>query len=126
MRKALIWIESSKKDLSKLPPEVEDFVGHNLWLVQEGGTPSAAKVWSHYGGAGVLELIDNFDGDTYRAVYTVKFEEAVYVLHCFMKKSTHGISTPKRDMATIERRLKIAEERHKEWQAKQPQKKSSK
>ena len=74
----------------------------------------------------MLELIDNFDGDTYRAVYTVKFEEAVYVLHCFMKKSTHGVSTPKRDLATIERRLKIAEERHREWQAKQPKKKNSK
>ena len=71
-------------------------MGHNLWLVQEGGTPSAAKVLSHFGGAGVLELIDNFDGNPYCAVYTVKFEEAVYVLHCFMKKSTQGNSTPKR------------------------------
>jgi phage-related protein len=126
LKKALIWIESCKKDLGELPSEVEDFVGHNLWLVQEGGTPSAAKVLSNYGGAGVLELIDNFDGDTYRAVYTVRFEEAVYVLHCFMKKSTSGISTPKRDLATIKRRPKKAEERHKEWQAKQPKKKKSK
>lgn len=106
-----------------LPEDVIDFFGHHLWEAQKGETPSVAKVLSGFGGAGVLELIDNFNTDTYRAVYTIRFEEAVYVLHCFMKQSKHGGETPKQDLDTIRKRLKVAEERHKEWLEKQPRRK---
>ena len=71
------------------------------------------RYWYAFGGAGVLEIVENFDGDTYRAVYTVKFRKAVYVLHCFQKKSKHGIKTPQQDMDLIKQRLRTAEEDYK-------------
>lgn len=94
MRRDLDWLGSSKKDLLDLPDEVLDFFGHHLWQVQNGGTPTVAKMLSGFGCVGVLELIDDFNTDTYRAVYTVRFEEAVYVLHCFMKRSKKGSKLP--------------------------------
>lgn len=107
--KPLFWIGSSKKDLMALPVGVRKFFGHALNFAQNGEQHDAAKVMTGFGGAGVLEVVkDDADG-TYRAVYTIKFKEAVFVLHCFQKKSKSGISTPKKDMSIIQARLKIAE-----------------
>jgi phage-related protein len=121
--KGLEWIGSSHKDLKNFPAEVQDVMGYALDFAQRGGKSPKAKPFTGCGGARVLEVVDDFDGDTYRAVYTVKFEEAVYVLHCFQKKSTQGIKTPKRDLDMIDRRLKVAEEKHKEWLKQQTEKK---
>ena len=112
--KPLEWIASSYKDLLALPEDVRRFFGFALSLAQAGDQHDAAKVLKGFGGAGVLEVIENDVGGTYRAVYTVKFAEAVFVLHCFQKKSKRGISTPKEDMDIIHARLKIAEARAKE------------
>ncbi len=92
-----------------LPTEVRKFFGHALDFAQRGDQHGAAKVLKGFGGAGVLEVVENDIGGTYRAVYTVKFEEAVFVLHCFQKKSKSGIATPKVDMEIIRARLKVAE-----------------
>lgn len=108
--KALYWVGSSKRDLLKMPEDVRDEFGHALYLAQEGLMPASAKPLKGFGGAGVLELVENHDGDTYRAVYTVRFEDGVYVLHCFQKKSKSGIATPKQDLELIKARLKAVEE----------------
>ena len=105
----LEWIGSSHRDLMALPADVRRFFGYALSLAQAGDRHDAAKVLKGFGGAGVLEVIENDADGTYRAVYTVKFEEAVFVLHCFQKKSKRGIATPKKDMDIIHARLKIAE-----------------
>jgi phage-related protein len=107
--KSLVWIGSSKKDLMALPAGVRRFFGHALHFAQRGDRHDAAKVMKGFGGAGVLEVVEDDAGGTYRAVYTVKFEETVFVLHCFQKKSRQGIATPKVDMDIIRARLKIAE-----------------
>ena len=107
--KSLFWISSSKKDLLALPDEVRRFFGHALHIAQSGGQHDAAKVMKGFGGAGVLEVVEDDVGGTYRAVYTVKFDEAVFVLHCFQKKSKSGIATPKEDIELIRTRLKVAE-----------------
>lgn len=107
--KPLGWIGSSKKDLMALPLEVRKFFGHALDFAQRGDRHDAAKVLKGFGGAGVLELVEDDQDGTYRAVYTVKFAEAVFVLHCFNKKSRRGIETPKEDMDIIRARLKVAE-----------------
>jgi len=107
--KLLEWIGSSKKDLMGLPLDVRKFFGHALDFAQRGDQHDAAKSLKGFGGAGVLEVVENDTGGTYRAVYTVKFEEAVFVLHCFQKKSKTGIATPKEDMNIIRARLKVAE-----------------
>jgi phage-related protein len=107
--KPLIWLGSSKKDLMALPVDVRKFFGHSLHFAQNGEQHEAAKVLKGFGGAGVLEVVEDDSGGTYRAVYTVKFKEAVFVLHCFQKKSKSGISTPKKDMDIIQARLKAAE-----------------
>ncbi|MGD0732216.1 MAG: type II toxin-antitoxin system RelE/ParE family toxin [Terracidiphilus sp.] len=103
------WIGSSKKDLIGLPVGVRRFFGHALNFAQNGEQHEAAKVLKSFGGAGVLEVVDDDADGTYRAVYTVKFREAVFVLHCFQKKSKRGIATPKREMDIIHARLKAAE-----------------
>lgn len=92
-----------------LPLDVRKFFGHALDFAQRGDKHDAAKVLKGFGGAGVLELVESDQGGTYRAVYTVKFAEAVFVLHCFNKKSKRGIETPKEDMDIIRARLRIAE-----------------
>jgi phage-related protein len=107
--KPIVWIGSSKKDLMALPIEVRRFFGHALSFAQCGERHDAAKPLSGFGGAGVLEVVESGVGGTYRAVYTVRFEEAVFVLHCFQKKSKSGIATPQEDMNTIRARLKVAE-----------------
>lgn len=109
------WIGSSHKDLMALPTDVRRLFGFALSLAQAGDKHDAAKVLKGFGGAGVLEVVEDDAGGTYRAVYTVKFPEAVFVLHCFRKKSKRGSATPKEDMDIVTARLKIAEAVVKEW-----------
>ena len=119
--KPLEWIGSSKKDLKALPDDVVDVFGYALFLAQAGGKHDQAKPLRGFGSADVLEVIEDFRGDAYRAVYTVRFEERVFVLHVFQKKSKTGIATPKRDMDLIRDRLKVAAERAKELRNEQAQ-----
>jgi phage-related protein len=105
----LFWIGSSKRDLMALPVGVRKFFGHALNYAQNGERHDAAKVLKSFAGAGVLEVVEDDADGTYRAVYTVKFKEAVFVLHCFQKKSRRGISTPQKDMEIVRVRLKVAE-----------------
>lgn len=107
--KPLEWIASSYKDLMALPSDVRRRFGYALALAQKGDQDDAAKVLKGFGGAGLLEVIEDYVGGTYRAVYTIKFAEAVFVLHCFQKKSKSGIATPKTDMDIVRARLKVAE-----------------
>jgi phage-related protein len=106
----LAFVGSSRDDLFELPVEVKRVVGFALRAAQKGGKHPDAKPLSGFGGAGVLEVISNFDGDTFRAVYTVKFKGVIYVLHVFQKKSKTGIKTPKAEIDKIKSRLKQAEE----------------
>jgi len=110
--KALSWIASSRRDMRALPKEVRRTFGVALYAVQIGETPPIAKPLRGFGGAGVLELIENDMGGTYRAVYTVRYATAIYVLHVFQKKSKRGRETPQRDIDLITERLKRAEELH--------------
>ncbi|HEY0210154.1 type II toxin-antitoxin system RelE/ParE family toxin [Acerihabitans sp.] len=107
-KKQLVWMAGSKKDLSSLPAKVVKSVGYALHLAQAGLTPPDAKPLAGFHGAGVLEIVENHNGDTYRAVYTVKFLHAIFVLHCFQKKSRTGIATPKHDIELIRCRLERA------------------
>jgi len=107
--RSLVWIGSSKKDLLAMPDEVQDLFGYALYLAQSGSKHDQAKPLKGQGSAAVLEIVDDWKGDTYRAVYTVKFGAAVYVLHCFQKKATRGIATPKPDLEVIASRLRLAE-----------------
>jgi phage-related protein len=106
--KPLRWVGSAKKDLQAMPGEVQDTFGYALHLAQSGGKHAQAKPLKGFGSAGVLEVVESEAGSTYRAVYTVKIAGAVYVLHCFQKKSTSGIATPKPDMDLVRDRLKAA------------------
>jgi len=106
--KPLHWVGSAKKDLMALPKDVVDVFGYALHLAQEGARHPDAKPMKGFGGAGVIEVVEDYNGDTYRAVYTVKFVNSVYVLHCYQKKSKTGVGTPKEDMELIERRYKKA------------------
>jgi phage-related protein len=105
----LYWIGGSKKDLMALPIVVRKLFGHARHFAQVGEQHPAAKVLKGFGGAGVLELVADDAGGTYRGVYTVRIAEAVFVLHCFHKKSKSGIATPRRDLDILHARLKIAE-----------------
>ena len=107
--KRLEWVGRSYKDLMALPVEVRRMFGFALSLAQAGDQHDDAKVLKGFGGAGVLEVVESDVGGTYRAVYAVKFKQAVFVLHCFQKKSKRGIATPKVDMDIIHARLKVAE-----------------
>ena len=109
VEKPLEWIGSSHKDLLGLPANVRRLFGFALSLAQAGDKHGTAKVLKGFGGAGVLEVVEDDAGGTYRAVYTVNFAEAVFVLHCFQKKSKRGIATPQQDIDIIQARLKIAE-----------------
>jgi phage-related protein len=113
--KSLRWIGSSYKDLMALPVDVRRFVGFALSLAQAGERHEATKVLKGFGGAGVLEVIYSDVGGTFRAVYTVRYHQAVFVLHCFQKKSKRGISTPQQDIDLIHARLKIVEALIQEW-----------
>ena len=103
----LHWVGSAKRDLLGFPEEVVNDFGYGLGVVQMGGQPPAAKPWKGEG-AGVFELVEDHRGDTYRVAYTVRFAKAVYVLHCFQKKSPSGVRTAKTDIELIHDRLKLA------------------
>ena len=107
--KELIWMGSSRRDIREFPPSVRRTFGVALFAAQLGETPPEAKILKGFSGAGVLELIDDHRGNTYRAVYTVRFATKVYVLHAFQKKSKRGIATPQQEIRLIRERLKWAE-----------------
>lgn len=109
--RSLVWIGSCRKDYGAFPPAVQEAFGFELFLAQTGQRPPSAKILKGLSG-GTVELIDDFDGDTYRAVYTTRFESVIYVLHAFKKKSKSGIKTPQTDIDLIRRRLKDAEADH--------------
>lgn len=113
-RKALEWVASSLEDLRSLPTDVRRVFGQALDDAERGGEHPAAKALKGFGGRSVLEVVDDYDGDTYRAVYTVRFAGVIYVLHVFQKKSKKGIATPKHEIDLIQARLKRAEEHYKE------------
>ena len=115
--KPVRWVGSSRDDLRGFPEEVRNRVGGALWEAQLGRKASYAKPLKGFGGAGVLEVVDDFDGDTYRAVYTVRFVGVVYVLHAFQKKSKRGITTPRQEIALIKQRLQRAREDYEQWQS---------
>lgn len=93
-----------------MPEQVVDVFGYALYLAQNGFKHEQAKPLKGFGSAGVLEIVEDYDGNAYRGVYTVRFKNGVYVLHCFQKKSRKGIETPRQDMDIIEARLKLARE----------------
>ena len=107
--KPLLWVGSSKRDLLAMPEEVIDVFGYALHLAQSGKKHEQAKPLRGFGGAGVLEVVEDHHGDTFRAVYTVKIDDAVYVLHCFQKKAKRGIQTPKHELEIVRNRLKAAQ-----------------
>jgi phage-related protein len=117
--KPLIWVGSSLKDLRAFPEAVKDEMGYALFEAQCGLRPLAAKPLRGFGGASVLEVVSDYQADTFRAVYTVRFGERVYVLHAFQKKSKRGIATPRAEIETIKSRLKQAEELHRAWRREQ-------
>ena len=111
IRKLLYWEGSSKKDFKKFPVDVQKDMGVALFVAQLGGTPDSAKLWKGLG-SGVYELVDDYLGDTFRAVYVVRIDNEIHVLHAFQKKSKSGISTPLPDVELIEKRLKAVLARH--------------
>jgi phage-related protein len=118
--KPVRWVGSSKEDLREFPEDVRRRVGGALWDAQLGRKAPYAKPLSGFGGAGVLEIVDDFDGDTFRAVYTVRFAGAIYVLHAFQKKSKRGMATPRAALKLIEQRLKRAAEDYARWSSETP------
>jgi phage-related protein len=115
--KPLFWMGSSKKDLLALPEEVVDVFGYALYQAQIGKKHEQAKPLKGFGSAGVLEVVEDWQGNTYRAVYTVRFACGVFVLHVFQKKARRGIATPKADLDLIRKRLKAAEQAAKEMES---------
>jgi len=111
--KSLYWLGNSLKNLKEMPEDVQETFGYALYLAQIGEKHRVAKPLKGFTGAGVLEVVEDYGGNTYRAVYTVRFDEAIYVLHVFQKKSKSGITTPKQEIDLIESRLKQAQEMHK-------------
>jgi phage-related protein len=106
--KPLVWVASSKADLMRLPRRLIHEFGFALYGAQIGRAHPNAKPLKGFGSAAVLEVVEDFQGEAYRAVYTVRFREAVFVLHVFQKKAKRGIATPKPDMDLIKQRLKAA------------------
>ena len=107
--KRIVWIGSSKKDLASFPDDVKRVIGYALYQAQTGCKARSAKPLSGFGSAGVLEVVRDYQTDTYRAVYTIMFGDFVYVLHAFQKKSNRGVAIPKTDITRIKARLKTAE-----------------
>lgn len=112
--KPVIWVGSSRKDLRSFPEPVQDHMGYALYVAQRGGKHRDTKTLSGFGGAGVVEVIKDFRGDTFRTVYTLRYAGAVYVLHAFQKKSKTGRETPRRDVELVKQRLREAEQIAKE------------
>ncbi|HXC44914.1 MAG TPA: type II toxin-antitoxin system RelE/ParE family toxin [Candidatus Dormibacteraeota bacterium] len=108
--KPVTWVGTSLKDLREFPETVQDHMGYALYVAQRGGKHQDAKVLSGFGGAGVVEVIKDHRGDTFRAVYTLRYAGSVYVLHVFQKKSKTGRETPRRDVELIKQRLREAEQ----------------
>jgi phage-related protein len=108
--KRVTWVGTSRKDLRKFPEPVQDHLGYALYVAQRGGKHRDAKALSGFGGAGVVEMVKDYRGDTFRAVYTLRYAGAVYVVHAFQKKSKTGRQTPRRDMELIKQRLRQAEQ----------------
>lgn len=108
--KPVIWVGSSRRDLREFPDLVKDHLGYALYIAQCGGKHRDAKTLTGFGGAGVVEIIKDYRGDAFRAVYTVRYAGAVYVLHAFQKKSKTGRQTPRRDMELVKQRLREAEQ----------------
>jgi phage-related protein len=108
--KPVIWVGTSLRDLREFPSPVQDHVGYALYVAQRGGKHQDARVLSGFGGSGVLEVIKDYRGDTFRAVYTLRYAGTVYVLHVFQKKSKSGRQTPRRDIELIKQRLREAEQ----------------
>lgn len=115
--KSCLFVGSSRKDLKRFPAKVQNRLGYALHEVQKGDEPAAAKALKGFGGRTVLELVDDFDSNTYRAVYTVRFAGVVYVLHAFQKKAKKGIATPLQDIELIKSRLRDAELHYRETAA---------
>ena len=113
--KPVVWIGSARADLRAFPEGVMDSIGFALYAAQQGGKHADAKPLRGFSGAGVLEVITDHRGDTFRAVYTVRLAGRVYVLHASQKKSKAGIQTPKAEINLIKSRLKRAEEEHAAW-----------
>jgi phage-related protein len=112
----IVWIGSSQRDLRAMPPPVRRDIGQALFAAQQGVTDPAAKPLKGFGGTHVMEIVERYRTDTYRAAYAAYFEDAIYVLHVFQKKSTSGIATPKREIDLIRQRLAEAERHHRERQ----------
>lgn len=108
--KPVKWIGSSRKDLKQFPSAVQAEIGYALFSAQQNKNHPSVKPLKGFKGIDILEIVENFDGDTYRAIYTIKLKGVVYVLHAFQKKSHKGISTPKKEIDLINQRLKIAKE----------------
>ena len=113
--KPVVWIGSTKADLTSFPEDVKDAIGYALYIAQGGGKHADAKPLRGFSGAGILEIVEDHAGDTYRAVYTVRLADRIYVLHVFQKKSKRGIKTPKAESELIKSRLRRAEEEHARW-----------
>lgn len=114
--KPVRWIGPSLRDLRSFPRAVRIDIGHALFAAQKGEMDPATKPLKGFGGASVLEIVASHHGNTWRAVYTVRFQDVVYVLHVFQKKSTKGIATPTREIELIKQRLAEAERDHRERQ----------
>ncbi len=106
--KRVVWTGSSRRDLREFPDGVQDHIGYALYVAQQGGQHRDAKTLRGFGSGDVVEIIKDFRGDTFRAVYTVRFGDTIYVLHAFQKKSKTGRETPRRDIELINRRLREA------------------
>lgn len=113
MIRPLKFIGSSKRDLSSFPDEVKQDVGHALFTAQEGGRAAGVKTLQGFGGGSVVEIVEDYDGDTFRCVYTTKINDVIVVLHAFQKKSKRGSETPKHEIDLIHTRLRAA--LAKEW-----------
>ena len=113
--KPLFWIASTRDDLREFPNEVRQIIGYGLYLAQMGDKHLNAKPLKGFGDAGTLEIVADHDGDTYRAVYTIRFADAVYALHVFQKKSRRGVVTPKREIERIRGRLRQAQAHYETW-----------
>jgi phage-related protein len=116
--KPLEWLGSSRDDLKQFPQEVQSDMGYALYIAQTGMKHSSCKPLKGFQGAGVIEIVENFNGNAYRAIYTVKLEGVIYVLHAFQKKSKQGITTPKQEIDLVKKRLKQAQQHYQTYYAK--------
>ena len=119
-RKPVVWVSSCRDDLARFPAVARRALGYALNVAQLGGKHPDAVPLKGFGGAGVLEAVEDFDGSTYRLMYTVRLGDRIYALHAFQKKSKRGIETPQHEMALVRQRYRQAQEMHRQWLASQP------